>query len=214
VEVAWIDAERIERDGPAAHFAGIHGILVPGGFGDRGIEGKIAAVRYAREQGVPYFGICLGMQCAVIEFARHACGMTGANSAEFDPDTPYPVIDLLPEQRAVSGKGGTMRLGLYPVLLAEGSIAARLYGESIVQERHRHRYEVNNEYLKALEKNGLRVSGVWADKQVVEMVEIPDHPYFVAGQFHPEFRSRPWDPHPLFAGFVAAALRHGAGERG
>jgi CTP synthase len=206
VEIAWVDAEHIERDGAAAHFARVQGILVPGGFGDRGIEGKLAAVRHAREQGVPYFGICLGMQCAVIEFARHVCGLGGANSTEFDPATAYPVIDLLPEQRGLHAKGGTMRLGLYPVVLAEGSAAARLYGQSIVHERHRHRYEVNNEFLKELEKGGLRVSGVWAEKQIVEMIEIADHPYFVAGQFHPEFRSRPWDPHPLFAGFVRAAL--------
>jgi CTP synthase len=209
VDIVWVDAEQIVRDGPAAHFTDVHGILVPGGFGDRGIEGKIAAVRHAREGGVPFFGICLGMQCAVIEFARHVCGLAGANSAEFDADTPHPVIDLLPEQRAVAAKGGTMRLGLYPVVLAEGSLAARLYGQSIITERHRHRYEVNNDYLKTLEKNGIRVSGVWADKQVVEMIEVPEHPYFVAGQFHPEFRSRPWDPHPLFAGFVRAALEHG-----
>ena len=208
VEVAWVDAEHIERDGPAAHFAGAHGILVPGGFGDRGIEGKIAAVRYAREHGVPYFGICLGMQCAVIEFARHVVGLAGANSTEFEPATAHPVIDLLPEQRGLSAKGGTMRLGLYPVVLADGSLAARLYGRSIIHERHRHRYEVNNEYLKDLEKKGLRVSGIWVEKQLVEIVELPDHPYFIAGQFHPEFRSRPWDPHPLFAGFVRAALAH------
>ncbi|MBI4245999.1 MAG: CTP synthase [Candidatus Rokubacteria bacterium] len=212
VDVNWVDAEHIERDGPTAHFADVDGILVPGGFGDRGIEGKITAVRYARERQVPFFGICLGMQCAVIEFARNVCGLTGANSAEFDPVSPHPVIDLLPEQRGVAAKGGTMRLGLYPVVLAEGSLAARLYGQSIVHERHRHRYEVNNEYLKILEKNGLSVSGVWAEKQLVEMIEIPDHSYFVAGQFHPEFRSRPWDPHPLFAGFVRAALAH-AGRR-
>ncbi len=210
VDVQWIDAEHIERDGPAAHFAGVHGILVPGGFGDRGIEGKIAAVRYARETSVPYFGICLGMQCAVIEFARHVAHLAGASSTEFEPATPHPVIDLLPEQRQVAAKGGTMRLGLYPVVLAEGSLAARLYGRSIIHERHRHRYEVNNEYLKELEKHGLRVSGIWAEKQLVEVIEIPDHPYFVAGQFHPEFRSRPWDPHPLFSGFVGAALAHQA----
>ncbi len=208
VDIAWVDAEHIERDGPAAHFAGVHGVLVPGGFGDRGIEGKIAAIRHAREAGLPFFGICLGLQCAVIEFARHVCGLSGANSSEFDPVTPYPVIDLLPEQRAVAGKGGTMRLGLYPVVLAEGSQAARLYGGGIVHERHRHRYEVNNDFVKVLEKQGLRISGVWAEKQLVEMIEIPDHPYFVACQFHPEFRSRPWDPHPLFAGFVRAALAH------
>jgi len=210
VDVSWVDAEHIERDGPAAHFADVHGILVPGGFGDRGIEGKIMAVRYARERGVPYFGICLGMQCAVIEFARNVCGLGGANSTEFDPVTPHPVIDLLPEQRGVADKGGTMRLGLYPVVLAEGSSAARIYGQSIIHERHRHRYEVNNDYVKDLEKNGLHFSGIWAEKQLVEIIEVADHPYFVAGQFHPEFRSRPWDPHPLFAAFVRAALKHRA----
>jgi CTP synthase len=208
VDLVWVDAEHIERDGAAAHFADVHGVLVPGGFGDRGIEGKIEAIRYAREHGVPYFGICLGMQCAIIEFARHACGLAGANSSEFNPATPHPVVDLLPEQRNLEDKGGTMRLGLYPIVLAEGSRASRLYGEGIIQERHRHRYEVNNEYLQRLEKEGLRVSGVWAEKQLVEIIELPDHPYFVAGQFHPEFRSRPWDPHPLFAGFVGAALDH------
>jgi CTP synthase len=212
VEIAWVDAEHVERDGPETHFRGVHGILVPGGFGDRGIEGKIAAARYARERGVPYFGICLGLQCAVIEFARHVCGLAGANSTEFDRHAPHPVIDLLPEQRAVEDKGGTMRLGLYPIVLSEGSLAARLYGRSIVHERHRHRYEVNNDYVGRLEKNGLRVSGVWAEKQLVEMIELPDHPYFIAGQFHPELRSRPWDPHPLFAGFVRAALEHAGGR--
>jgi CTP synthase len=206
VDIAWVDAEHIERDGAAAHFADVDGVLVPGGFGDRGIEGKIAAVQYAREQRVPYLGICLGMQCAVIEFARHVCGLTDANSSEFVPNAPHLVIDLLPEQRHLADKGGTMRLGLYPILLSEGSRASRLYGEGIIRERHRHRYEVNNDYLKALEKSGLLVSGIWAEKQLVEIVEIPEHPFFVAGQFHPEFRSRPWDPHPLFAGFVKAAL--------
>jgi CTP synthase len=212
VDVAWVDAEHIERDGAAAHFADVHGILVPGGFGDRGIEGKIAAVRFARERGVPYFGICLGMQCAVIEYARHVCGLAGANSSEFVQNAPHLVIDLLPEQRTLADKGGTMRLGLYPILLTEGTRASRLYGQGIIQERHRHRYEVNNDYLKTLEKHGLAISGIWAEKQLVEIVELPDHPYFVAGQFHPEFRSRPWDPHPLFAGFVRAALEHGEGR--
>jgi len=210
VDVQWIDAEHIERDGAVAQFSGIHGILVPGGFGDRGILGKIEAVRHARERRVPYFGICLGMQCAVIEYARNVCGLAGANSSEFDPAAPHRVIDLLPEQRTIADKGGTMRLGLYPIVLGEGSLASRLYGQGIIQERHRHRYEVNNDYLPRLEKNGLRVSGIWAEKQLVEIIEIPEHPYFVAGQFHPEFRSRPWDPHPLFAGFVRAALEHGA----
>ncbi|MBI1845671.1 MAG: CTP synthase [Candidatus Rokubacteria bacterium] len=207
-EVVWVDAEQIERDGPDAHFGQVDGILVPGGFGDRGHEGKIQAVRYAREHGVPYFGICLGMQCAVIEYARNVCGIVQANSSEFDAGTPHPVVDLLPEQRAVADKGGTMRLGLYPIVLAEGSAASRLYGEGIIRERHRHRYEVNNDYLKTLEKNGLHISGLWAEKQLVEIIEIPDHPFFVAGQFHPEFRSRPWDPHPLFAGFLRAAIQH------
>jgi CTP synthase len=207
-EIVWVDAEQIERNGPEAHFAGMDGILVPGGFGDRGHEGKIQAVRYARERRVPYLGICLGMQCAVIEYARNVCGIAQANSSEFDAGTPHPVIDLLPEQRAVADKGGTMRLGLYPIVLSEGSAASRLYGEGIIRERHRHRYEVNNDYLKTLEKNGLHISGVWAEKQLVEIIEIPDHPFFVAGQFHPEFRSRPWDPHPLFAGFVRAAVQN------
>ncbi len=210
VDIVWMDAEHIERDGAAAHFADVDGILVPGGFGDRGIEGKIQSVRYAREQRVPYFGICLGMQCAVIEYARNVCGLEGANSSEFTPDAPHLVIDLLPEQRTLADKGGTMRLGLYPILLSEGSRASRLYGEGIIRERHRHRYEVNNDYLKTLEKNGLLISGIWAEKQLVEIIEIEDHPYFVAGQFHPEFRSRPWDPHPLFAGFVKAGLDYRA----
>ena len=209
VNVTWVDAEQVERDGPAPHFQAIHGILVPGGFGDRGIEGKIRSIRYARERGVPFFGICLGMQCAVIEFARTVCGLTDANSSEFNPSARHKVIDLLPEQRAVRAKGGTMRLGLYPILLTEGSAASRAYGQGIVQERHRHRFEVNNEYLKDLEKNGLRVSGLWAEKQLVEIIELPDHPWFVAGQFHPELRSRPWEPHPLFAAFIKAALAHG-----
>jgi CTP synthase len=158
---------------------------------------------------VPYFGICLGMQCAVIEYARHVCGLSGANSSEFVTEAPHFVVDLLPEQRQLADKGGTMRLGLYPILLTEGSRASRLYGQGIIQERHRHRYEVNNDYLTTLEKHGLRVSGLWAEKQLVEIIELAEHPYFVAGQFHPEFRSRPWDPHPLFAGFVKAALEHG-----
>ncbi len=208
VDVQWVDAEQVEREGAASQFAGVHGILVPGGFGDRGIEGKIEAVRYAREQRMPFFGICLGMQCAVIEYARNVCGIAGANSAEFDAAAPHKVIDLLPEQRAIAEKGGTMRLGLYPVVLGEGSLASRLYGQGIIQERHRHRYEVNNDYVAKLEKHGLRVSGIWAEKQLVEIIEIPEHPYFVAGQFHPEFRSRPWEPHPLFAGFIKAALDH------
>jgi CTP synthase len=212
VEVVWLDAERMEREGVAGHVAGLDGILVPGGFGDRGIEGKIQAIRYAREERVPYFGICLGMQCAVIEYARHVCGLTGANSTEFDPRPTYNVIDLLPEQRGITDKGGTMRLGLYPITISEGSVASRIFGAGAIQERHRHRYEVNNDYLDRLQAGGLRISGVWPAKQLVEIIELPDHPWFVAGQFHPEFRSRPWDPHPLFAAFIRAALeRQGRG---
>jgi CTP synthase len=166
----------------------------------------VEAIRYAREHGVPFLGICLGLQCAVIEFARHVAGLTGANSAEFDRTCPHPVIDLLPEQRGLEALGGTMRLGLYPIALSEGSLAARVYGTLQIEERHRHRYEVSNEYRALLEKNGFRVSGIWPEKQLVEIVEIPDHPWFIAGQFHPEFRSRPWAPHPLFAGFIGAAV--------
>ena len=208
VDVVWVDAERLEREGIRGHVESLDGILVPGGFGDRGIEGKIQAIRHAREQRVPYFGICLGMQCAVIEYARHVCGLEGANSTEFDPTPAHNVIDLLPEQRDVTLKGGTMRLGLYPVVLSEGSHASRAYGQGVIRERHRHRYEVNNDYLARLEKAGLRIAGIWAEKQLVEIVELPDHPWFVAGQFHPEFLSRPWQPHPLFAAFIGAALSH------
>ena len=212
VDVEWVDAEQIEKQGLGTALRDAHGILVPGGFGDRGIEGKIQAVRYAREHGVPYLGICLGMQCAVIEFSRHVCGLAHANSGEFDPASPHRVVDLLPEQRAVEAKGGTMRLGNYPIVLAEGSTVSRLYGQGIITERHRHRYEVNNDYLRQLEKGGLRISGVWAEKQLVEIIEIPEHRFFVASQFHPEFRSRPWEPHPLFAGFIEAALAHQAAQ--
>ncbi len=208
VDLEWVDAERLEREGLSGHVEGLDGILVPGGFGDRGIEGKIQAIRHARENRVPYFGICLGMQCAVIEYARHVCGLDGANSTEFDPKSAHNVIDLLPEQRNVTDKGGTMRLGLYPVVLAEGSAASRAYGQGAIQERHRHRYEVNNDYLKALEAGGLQISGIWAEKQLVEIIELPGHPWFVAGQFHPEFRSKPWAPHPLFAAFIRAAMDH------
>ena len=210
VETRWVDAEQLLQDGAARHLADVDGILIPGGFGDRGTQGKVEAIRYAREQGVPFLGICLGLQCAVVEFARHVAGLAEANSAEFDKHTPHPVIDLLPEQRNLDRLGGTMRLGLYPIALAEGSLAARIYGTLAIEERHRHRFEVSNEYRAILEKNGFRISGVWPAKQLVEIVEIPDHPWFVAGQFHPEFRSRPWAPHPLFAGFVgAAAARRG-----
>ena len=210
VNVRWIDAEDVERSGAEAYLAGMAGILVPGGFGDRGIEGKVRAIQYAREYGRPFLGICLGMQCAVIEFARNVCGLPGANSAEFDPLTPHPVIDLLPEQREVKDLGGTMRLGLYPAVLERASLAAKIYDRDLIFERHRHRYEVNNDYRKLLEKNGMRISGLSPDERLVEILELPDHPWFIAGQFHPELRSRPGEPHPLFAAFIGAALAHGA----
>jgi CTP synthase len=205
VDVRWVDSEQLLHEGAAAHLRDVDGVLVPGGFGDRGIEGKIAAIHHARQEELPFFGICLGLQCAVIEFARRTAGLAGANSSEFDRATPHPVIDLLPEQRTIEAKGGTMRLGLYPIDITEGTLAHRIYGTVEIQERHRHRYEVANEFRPLLEKNGFRVSGIWPEKQLVEIVELPDHPWFIASQFHPEFRSRPWAPHPLFAGFIGAA---------
>jgi CTP synthase len=209
VRIDWIDSEQLEGDGVALDtLAGADGILIPGGFGGRGIEGKIAAARVAREERVPYLGICLGMQIAVAEFARNVAGMDGANSTEFDLETPYPVIDLLPEQKEVADLGGTMRLGADPIKLHEGSRAREVYGEAVVYERHRHRYEVNNLLRKLLERAGLRVSGTSPDERLVEVVELDDHPFFVASQFHPEFKSRPERPAPLFRDFVAAALAH------
>jgi CTP synthase len=203
LQIDWIDAEA--RDLIDA-LERVDGILVPGGFGGRGIEGKIAATRFARENGVPFLGICLGMQVAVIEYARHVCGMDGANSSEFDPETPYPVIDLLPEQRAIEERGGTMRLGADPVHLAEGSRARAAYGdEAVVYERHRHRYEVNPAMRDEIERAGLMLSGRSPNGRLVEVVELPDHPWFCASQFHPEFKSRPTRPQPLFREFVGAA---------
>ena len=189
-----------------SYLAGIQGILVPGGFGDRGIEGKISAIRYAREKKIPFFGICLGMQVAVIEYARAMAGLDGANSSEIQPATPYPVIDLLPEQKDIEDLGGTMRLGLYPCKLADGSLAAQCYGDELIYERHRHRYEFNNEYRERIEEAGLRISGTSPDGRLVEMVELPGHPWFLAVQFHPEFTSRPNRPQPLFREFVKASL--------
>ncbi len=206
VELRYIDSEQIEKLGTDAILAGLDGILVPGGFGDRGTEGKIAAIQYARERSVPFFGICLGMQMAVVEFARHVAGLERANSAEFDKDAPYAVVDLMEGQRGVREKGGTMRLGAYPCSLGAGTLAARLYGASEISERHRHRYEVSNEHREVLAQKGLVISGTSPDKRLVEMVELPNHPFFVGCQFHPEFKSRPMAAHPLFAGFVGAAL--------
>jgi CTP synthase len=188
------------------------GILIPGGFGERGIEGKIEAARIAREKGIPYLGICLGMQIAVVEFARHVCGMEGANSAEFDPETPFPVVDLLPEQKEVSDLGGTMRLGADPVKLHDGTRAREIFGESVIYKRHRHRYEVNNQLRRRLEEEGLVAAGTSPDERLVEVIELPDHPFFVASQFHPEFNSRPTRPEPLFREFVGAAAERAAGR--
>ncbi len=209
VNIRWIDAEQLEKeDDPSMVeklFAGVHGILVPGGFGERGIEGKIQAVKYAREKKVPFLGLCLGMHCAVVEIARHVCGMDKAHSMEFYAPTPYPVIHLLPEQKDISSKGGTMRLGLYPCKMDESSRAFQAYRETIVYERHRHRYEFNNVYWEDFEKAGVLFAGTSPDRRLVEIVEVVDHPWFVATQFHPEFKSRPHQAHPLFHDFIAMA---------
>lgn len=206
VEIKWIQAEELNEDNVAEVLSSVNGILVPGGFGDRGVEGKILAIQYARENKVPFLGICLGMQCAVIEYARNVVGLAGAHSSEFAPDTPYPVIDLLPEQRDINEKGGTMRLGLYPCKTVAGSLAQKIYGDEIIYERHRHRYEFNNEFKKKLLDAGLKIGGTLPDGSLVEIVELEEHPWFIAAQFHPEFKSRPNRAHPLFREFVGAAL--------
>lgn len=217
VNIKWVDAEEIERHGAETYLQDVDGILVPGGFGDRGIEGKIAAINYARTQKVPFFGICLGMQCAVIEFARDVCRLEYANSSEFDANTPHPVIYLLEEWRDFkdnsiqkrdqsSDKGGTMRLGAYPCALTEGSFSYEAYESQDISERHRHRYEFNNKYKKILEENGMKVAGISPDGELVEIIEVKDHPWFVGCQFHPEFKSRPRNAHPLFREFVKASL--------
>lgn len=213
VDIAKIDAEDIEKLGAEKVLQGLGGILVPGGFGERGIEGKIMAARHAREKRIPYLGLCLGMQIATIEFARHALKLNKAHSTEFDLDTPHPVIALLDEQRKVTRKGGTMRLGAQPCQLVVGSKAAQLYGAFIVNERHRHRYEFNNAYRAAFEEAGFMCTGTSADGKLVELVELKDHPFYIASQFHPEFQSKPNAPHPLFKGFIAAVLAHSP-ERG
>jgi CTP synthase len=206
VNIRMVESEDVEKQGCEKLLAGADGILVPGGFGDRGIEGKIQTVHYARTQGIPFFGICLGMQCATIEFARNVCGLAGANSTEFNARTEFPVIDLMAEQKAVTEKGGTMRLGLYPCRVAEGTRARVAYGAESIQERHRHRYEFNNRYRDQLARRGLVFSGTCPGRDLVEIIELQDHPWFVACQFHPEFQSTPLRAHPLFAGFIAAAL--------
>ena len=207
-QVRWIPAEELDGLFGAVHFEGLHGILVPGGFGARGVEGKIRAITRARQRGIPFLGLCLGLQTAVIEFARNVAGLREANSSEFDPVTPHPVIDLMERQQGVSEKGGTMRLGVYPAKLAPGTLTRRLYGRELIYERHRHRYEVNNRYRRTLEEAGMVLSGISPDEQLVEFIELPNHPYFVGTQAHPELKSRPLDPHPLFAGFIAAADRY------
>ncbi len=207
VEMLWIPAEAVARDGPEKHLEGIDGLLVPGGFGDRGIEGKVEAISYVRKRKIPFFGICLGLQCAVIEFARDRLGLPQANSSEFDPHTPDPVIDLLPDQADVRDKGGTMRLGEYETVLKNGTRAYDCYRADRIRERHRHRYEFNPAYREAFEAAGMVVSGTSPDGRLVEIIELPDHPWYVGVQFHPEFTSRFLFPHPLFSGFVEACLR-------
>jgi CTP synthase len=206
VSVRWFDAEGMSLEEAQAELEQVDGVLVPGGFGSRGWEGKILACRVARERGIPYLGICLGMHVAVSEFARHVVGLEGANSTEMDPETPYPVIDLLPEQKEIEDLGGTMRLGAQAVELAEGTRALAAYNDLVINERHRHRYEVNNHFRPLLVEAGLVVSGTFQEGRLVEIVEIPDHPWFVASQFHPEFKSRPTRPAPLFREFVGAAF--------
>ena len=206
VDIRWVDSQHLTAENIADALAGCKGILVPGGFGDRGIEGMILAAQYARENRIPYLGICLGMQIAVIEFARHVAGWSDAHSAEFDSATAHPVIDLMPDQVGITAKGGTMRLGKYPCVLTAGTRAQAAYGQSEIWERHRHRYECSNVFRPALEEAGLRIAGTSPDGRLVEMVELPEHPWYVGCQFHPEFKSRPDRPHPLFRGFVTAAL--------
>jgi CTP synthase len=221
VRVRYVDAEAIERDGAAAHLDGVHAVLVPGGFGERGSEGKIAAITYARSQQVPYLGICLGMQLAVVEYARNVAGLPGAGSTEFDRDLKHPVIALLTEwvtdggeivtREAETDLGGTMRLGEYPTILEESSTVRAAYGQPEIVERHRHRYEFNNQYYHLLHDAGLQFTGSTVDGSLKEVVEVPDHPWFVACQFHPEFTSRPMEGHPLFAAFIGAAMAHNHG---
>jgi CTP synthase len=210
VDLRWISAEAVARDGPEGHLHDLDGLVVPGGFGDRGIEGKVETVRYVREKEVPYFGLCLGLQCAAIEFARDCLGLAEANSSEFAPETPHPVIALLEDQAKVKEKGGTMRLGSYEAILRKGSKSRACYGTDRIEERHRHRYEFNPAYRKQFEKAGMQVVGTSPDDRLVEIIELVDHPWFVGVQFHPEFRSRFLSPHPLFCGFLDACLRHGA----
>lgn len=213
VSIRWVDSEELEKSDCETMLSGIDGMIIPGGFGNRGTEGMILAAQYARENRIPYLGICLGMQMAMIEFARHVIGYTDANSSELAPDTAHPVIDLMPEQKNVTDLGGTMRLGAYPCILKKDSKAYQLYGREQIFERHRHRYEVNNEYRDIYEAKGMELSGVSPDGHIVEMIELKDHPYYVATQAHPEFKSRPNHAHPLFAGLVKAAAEHASNHQ-
>jgi CTP synthase len=206
VEIVYLDAEKVSNVGAEAALREVDAVLVPGGFGERGSEGKIAAIRYARESRTPFFGICLGMQLAVIETARDVLGLAGAMSREFDANPAHPVIELMDDQRKVTTKGGTMRLGAYPCVFEEGTLARRIYREERVDERHRHRFEVNPKYIAKLEEGGLRVSGMSPDRILAEVVELREHPWFLGCQYHPEFLSRPLSPHPLFASFVKAVI--------
>lgn len=208
VKIKWVDSETVTDENAKEIFCGVNGILVPGGFGNRGIEGKIASIRYAREHKVPFLGLCLGMQMAIVEFARHVAGLADAHSAEFNPDTRNPVIHLMPDQNETRDIGGTLRLGSYPCVLDPSSKACEVYGQELIHERHRHRYEVNNDYRGLLTKAGLSLSGLSPDGRIVEMAEIPSHPWFLATQAHPEFKSRPNRPHPLFGGFIRAAVEN------
>jgi len=208
VDIKWVHSEDITEENVSSLLEGVDGILVPGGFGDRGVEGKVTTIKYARENNIPFFGICLGMQIAVVEYARNVCNMPGAHSTEFNEDTLYPVIDLLPEQKDIEDKGGTMRLGLYPCKVIEGTKAFEAYQDELVYERHRHRYEFNNQYREEMEASGMIFSGTSPNDRLVEMIEIVNHPWFVACQFHPEFISRPNRPQPLFAKFVEAAIKN------
>ncbi len=214
VKLKFIDSEQLEKEGVTDQFDDVDGILVPGGFGSRGVEGKILAVKHARENRVPFFGICLGMQMAVAEFARDVCGLEGANSTEFNPDTPFPVIHLMDAQRSVTNKGGTMRLGAYECVISPGGRCAEIYGQEVISERHRHRYEFNAEYLERFAEKGLKAGGTSPDGNLVEMVEYADHPWFVGCQFHPEFKSRPMDPHPLFVSYIKACVGYKAAKEG
>lgn len=214
VNLKFIDSEAIERQSIFDEFDDVDGILVPGGFGARGIEGKIRAVRHARENKIPFFGICLGMQMAVVEFSRNVCGMENANSTEFNSETPFPVIDLMDDQRSITSKGGTMRLGTYECMIVPGGRCEEIYGAKVIRERHRHRYEFNPAYRERIEHHGLMSGGLSPDGTLVEMVEYADHPWFVGCQFHPEFKSRPMDPHPLFASYIKACLNYKSKPRG